>query len=365
LIYPNLLRKRILTNNFAVLIYFIMRNIFKNQTVLVTGGTGSIGSAIVKELLKFDCKTIRVLGTDENGLHNLSLNLSFHNNKNFIDSMMKNKIRYFYGDIRDFKRMVSATEGVDIVIHAAALKHVPICEYNPFEATKTNVIGTENMIKASFQHSNIKKFILISTDKVVNPTTVLGTTKLLAEKIVLNSNLNKGNRKIQLSVVRFGNVIGTRGSVLPKFITQLKENKNLTLTDKISTRFFVTIDAAVMTVLTSLNIMKGGEIFLPRTINAIRIFDLASALCKHYNFSNSRIKIIGLRESEKIHEKIITENELQMLKVYKDIYVIDNLNLHKFLKVKQRMSFFSSDQAQALTVNEIISYIKKFNLLTS
>ena len=206
-----------------------MVNIFKNQTVLITGGTGSIGSAIVKELLKFDCKSIRVLGSDENGLHNLSLNLNHSSNENFINSMMKDKIRYFYGDITDLNRMVSAAEGADYVIHAAALKHVPICEYNPFEATKTNVIGTENMIKASFQHRSIKKFLLISTDKVVNPTTVLGTTKLLAEKIVLNSNLNKGDRKIQLSVVRFGNVIGTRGSVLPKFITQLKENKILHL----------------------------------------------------------------------------------------------------------------------------------------
>lgn len=341
-----------------------MKNIFKNQTVLITGGTGSIGSSIVKELLKLDCKTIRVLGSDENGLHNLSLKLSYSNDKNFINSMMKDKIRYFYGDITDLSRMVSATEGVDYVIHAAALKHVPICEYNPFEATKTNVIGTENMIKASFQHKNIKKFLLISTDKVVNPTTVLGTTKLLAEKIVLNSNLNKGNRKIQLSVVRFGNVIGTRGSVLPKFIDQLKENKNITLTEKISTRFFVTIEEAVSCILSSLNIMKGGEIFIPKTINAIKIFDLASALCKHYNFPNSKIKIVGLRQGEKIHEKILTENELYKLKLYKNIYVIDNLDLHKFLKVKKMMKFFSTDQTKVLTVNEIILYLKKFNLLT-
>jgi FlaA1/EpsC-like NDP-sugar epimerase len=268
-----------------------MKNIFANQTILITGGTGSIGSAIVKELLKFNCKTIRVLGSDENGLHNLSLDLASLHNKNFMELMIKNKIRYFYGDITDLNRMISATEGVDYIIHAAALKHVPICEYNPFEATKTNVIGTENMIRASFYHKNIKKFILISTDKVVNPTTVLGTTKLLAEKIVINSNLNKGYRKIKLSVVRFGNVIGTRGSVLPKFITQLKNNENITLTNKITTRFFVTVEAAVKSVLTSFEIMKGGEIFIPKTINAIKISDLARALCKNYNFSDSRIKI--------------------------------------------------------------------------
>jgi FlaA1/EpsC-like NDP-sugar epimerase len=260
--------------------------------------------------------------------------------------------------------MISATEGVDYIIHAAALKHVPICEYNPFEATKTNVIGTENMIKASFYHKNIKKFILISTDKVVNPTTVLGITKLLAEKIIINSNLNKGLRKIKLSVVRFGNVIGTRGSVLPKFITQLKKNENITLTNKVTTRFFVTIEAAVKSVLTSFEIMKGGEIFVPKTINAIKIFDLARALCKNYNFSDSRIKIIGLRQSEKIHEEILTKEELYNLKIYKDIYVIDHMNLHKLAKVKKMMSFFSSDQAKVLAIDEIVTYLEKFNLFT-
>ena len=341
-----------------------MINIFKNQTILITGGTGSIGSAIVKELLKLNCKTIRVLGSDENGLHNLSLDLASSLNKNFIESMIKDKIRYFYGDITDLNRMISATEGVDYIIHAAALKHVPICEYNPFEATKTNVIGTENMIKASFYHKNIKKFILISTDKVVNPTTVLGITKLLAEKIVINSNLNKGYRKIKLSVVRFGNVIGTRGSVLPKFITQLKKNENITLTNKVTTRFFVTIEAAVKSVLTSFEIMKGGEIFVPKTINAIKIFDLARALCKNYNFSDSRIKIIGLRQSEKIHEEILTKEELYNLKIYKDIYVIDHMNLHKLAKVKKMMSFFSSDQAKVLAIDEIVTYLEKFNLFT-
>jgi len=254
---------------------------------------------------------------------------------------------------------------VDYIIHAAALKHVPICEYNPFEATKTNVIGTENMIRASFYHKNIKKFILISTDKVVNPTTVLGTTKLLAEKIVINSNLNKGSRKIKLSVVRFGNVIGTRGSVLPKFITQLKNNENITLTNKTTTRFFVTIEEAVKSVLTSFEIMKGGEIFIPKTINAIKIYDLALALCKNYNFLNTRIKIIGLRQSEKIHEEILTKEELYNLKMYKNIYVIDHMNLHKLPKVKEMMSFFSSDQAKVLSVNEIITYLKKFNLFTT
>lgn len=342
-----------------------MKNIFRNKTILITGGTGSIGSAIVKELLKLNCKTIRVLGSDENGLHNLSLSLSTTYQEHFIDSMMRNKIRYFYGDITDLNRMISATEDVDYVIHAAALKHVPICEYNPFEATRVNVLGTENMIKASFFHKKIKKFILISTDKVVDPTTVLGTTKLLAEKIVLNSNLNKGTRDIKLSVVRFGNVIGTRGSVLPKFIFQLKNHNSLTVTDKFSTRFFVTIDDAVKSVLTSMKIMRGGEVFIPKTINAIKIYDLAAALCKVFKMPQSKIKLIGLRQGEKIHEKIITENEFYKLKIYNNIYLIDYMNLHKFLKIKKIMNFFNSEKAKSLPVEKIISYLKKFNLLES
>jgi FlaA1/EpsC-like NDP-sugar epimerase len=340
-----------------------MKNIFKNKIILVTGGTGSIGSAIVKKLLKFNCKTIRVLGSDENGLHNLSLNLSSDYKKNFIDSMMRSKIRYFYGDITDLNRMIAATEDVDYLIHAAALKHVPICEYNPFEATKVNVIGTENMIKASFHHKSIKKFILISTDKVVDPTTVLGTTKLLAEKIVLNSNLNKGKRDIKLSVVRFGNVIGTRGSVLPKFISQIKENKSITVADKTSTRFFVTIEDAVQSIFETLETMKGGEIVVPRTINSIKIYDLARAIVRNYGKSESNIKFVGLRQSEKTHEKIFTDNEFYNLKFYKNIFIIDYMNLHKLPKVNKKSSFFYSDQAKTLSVDQIIRYLKKFNLL--
>ena len=338
-----------------------MKNSFKNKNILITGGTGSIGSAVVKDLLRHNCKTIRVLGSDENGLHNLSLQLSTGEKQNFFQLMKKKKVRFIYGDITDYNRMLAATENIDYVIHAAAMKHVPICEYNPFEATKVNVIGTENLIRASIQN-NISKFILISTDKVVDPTTVLGSTKLLAEKIVVNSNLNKGKKKIIFSVVRFGNVIGTRGSVLPKFIMQAKQNESLTVTDKLSTRFFVTVNNAVKSILIALNKMKGGEIFIPKTINSVNIYDLASVISK--DFGNSKkIIITGLRSGEKVHEKILTDQEFFNLKIYKNVYLIDNFNNHKLPNVKNIINYFYSDKAKILSKNNIIRYLRNNKLL--
>ena len=338
-----------------------MNKIFANKNILITGGTGSIGSAVVKELLKYNCKTIRVLGSDENGLHNLSLQLNIGEKENFFQLMKRKKVRFIYGDITDFNRILTATENIDYVIHAAAMKHVPICEYNPFEATKVNVLGTENLIRASIQN-NINKFILISTDKVVDPTTVLGSTKLLAEKIVVNSNLNKGKKKIIFSVVRFGNVIGTRGSVLPKFIMQASQEKNLTVTDQLSTRFFVTLDNAVKAIITALDKMKGGEIFIPKTINSVRIYDLAKAIAQHFK-NTKKVKITGLRGGEKIHEKILTEQDFLKLKLYKDVYLVDNLDKHKLSNVKNMIKYFYSDHAKILSRNSIVKYLKKNNLL--
>jgi len=338
-----------------------MKNFLKNKKILITGGTGSIGSAVVKELLKYKCSTIRILGSDENGLHNLSLSLSIDSKENFFQLMKRNNVRFIYGDITDQSRLITATEDIDFVIHAAAMKHVPICEYNPFEATKVNVIGTENLIRASI-HNEVSKFILISTDKVVEPTTCLGTTKLLAEKLVVNSNLNKGSKKIKFSVVRFGNVIGTRGSVLPKFIVQAKNNKTLTVTDVKSTRFFVSIKDAVDSILTSLEIMQGGEVFIPKTIHSMKIYDLAFTVSEYFN-KKPNIDVIGLRGNEKVDEKILTEFELFKLKIYKNLYLIDNLNKHKLSKVKNIIKYFCSDTAKILNSNEIKSYLIKNNLI--
>lgn len=337
-----------------------MSNLLKNKKILITGGTGSIGSELVKQILKQGSKTIRVLSNDENGLHNLSLKLK--ENSNFFDGMKKNKIRYFYGDVTDYQRMLSACEDIDIVVHAAAMKHVPICEYNPFEATKVNVLGTENIIKASL-FNKIEKFILVSTDKVVDPTNCLGATKLLAEKITLNSNLNKGSKKTMFSVVRFGNVIGTRGSVLPKFIYQLKNNQNITLTSENTTRFFVSTKDSVDSIINSILMMKGGEIFIPKIINSIKIYDLAIALKEYYASSRSKLIKIGLRSGEKNDEKILTKREYFFLKYYRNLFIIDKLDKHKITRVKKNMHFFDSSQAKLMKKKEIIKYLKENFLL--
>lgn len=336
------------------------KNFFFNKTILITGGTGSIGSAVVEKILKLGCKTLRVLSNDENSLHDLALKLK--EKSNFFDSMKKNKIRYMYGDVTDQDRIFTACEGVDIVIHAAAMKHVPICEYNPYEAAKVNLIGTQNSIKAALAQK-VKKFVLISTDKVVDPTTVLGATKLLAEKITLNSNLNKGNKVTIFSVVRFGNVIGSRGSVLPKFIYQLKNNQDITLTDKHSTRFFVTVEDSVKSIINSVFLMKGGEIFIPKTISAIKISDLANALCNLYSNSKSKIVFTGLRSGEKMHEKIMTETEYSNLKLTTNLFLVDSFNVQKFKKIKEKFTYFDSCTANLLRQDEIIKYLKKNYLI--
>ena len=208
-----------------------MDNYYKNKTVLITGATGSIGSSLIKFLLKKNCKILRAFSNDENGLYELSELINEKKDISFQYKMKKNKIRFILGDVRDYKRCLEATSKIDIVIHAAALKHVPLCEYNPLEAKKTNIIGTQNLIKASLKNK-VKKFLFISTDKVVDPISIMGKTKFAAEKKILNINTKYIKNKTIFSCIRFGNIIGSRGSVLPKFKRQIIENKNISLTSK-------------------------------------------------------------------------------------------------------------------------------------
>jgi|TARA_B110000027_G_C16113855_1_gene299172 FlaA1/EpsC-like NDP-sugar epimerase len=339
-----------------------MENIFKNKNILVTGGTGSIGSVVVNELIKKKCKVIRILSNDENGLYNFSLNLSNSNKLNFFQSMKSNKIRFIYGDVTDQKRMISICENIDYIIHAAALKHVPICEYNPYEATKVNVVGTENLIQAALKN-NVSKFILISTDKVVDPTTCLGATKLLAERITLNSNLVKGNKKTIFSVVRFGNIIGSRGSVLPQFISQIKNNKNLTVTHKMTSRYFVTIKEAVNCIITTLDKMKGGEIFIPKNVRSIRIYELANTIIEFFKKSKIHIKITGLRPSEKLHEKIISDHEKENIKELNNVYILDSQKKHQIKNNNKKKDYFSSENLKFLSRKDLLKYLQNNKLL--
>jgi len=273
------------------------------QTILITGGTGSLGKHLCKILLeKYHPLAIRVYSRDELKQHEMR--------QIFGDE----KIRYFIGDVRDGNRLKRAMEGTDIVIHAAALKQVPACEYNPLEAVRTNVIGAENVINAAIDNG-VKKVVSISTDKAVNPVNLYGATKLCAEKIVIQGNSYAGSRNTRFSCVRYGNVIGSRGSVVPLFTEQKKTGK-ITITDDRMTRFWITLDQAVELVIKAITHMQGGEIFVPK-IPSMRITDLAKAVAP-----DCEIDIIGIRPGEKLHEVLLMEEEGRNTVIYDGMYVI-------------------------------------------
>lgn len=281
----------------------MIKNIFYNKNVLVTGGSGSIGSGIVKLLLKKKCKVIRVLSNDENGIYELSETLNSLNKKLSV-KMMSSKIRYLIGDIRDFRRCLLATNKLDIVIHAAAMKHVPICEYNIDETYKTNVVGTKNLIKACLKNK-VKKFLFISTDKAADPTSEMGKSKFEAEKLVIRANKKKITK---FSVIRFGNILFSRGSVIFKFIKQINSKQKITVTSENVSRFFVSLNIAVNCIAKSIEVMSGREVFVVMKMPAFKIIDLAKATKSIFKSKNS-IKIIGLREGEKKYEKLISKKE--------------------------------------------------------
>ena len=214
---------------------------YSNKIILVTGGTGSIGAEIVAQLLKYDPKTIRILSNSENELWE----------KKLLFKKDTDKLRFLLGDVRDFERMKRAAQNVDYIFHAAAIKHVPISEYNPMEAIKVNVLGLENVIEAAFI-SNVKKLVYISTDKAVNPTNVMGATKMLGERICISRDISKGNHKISISSVRFGNVLGSRGSIIPLIKKQIQNGDLITLTDECMRRFFMSISQSANLVLKSI-----------------------------------------------------------------------------------------------------------------
>ncbi len=291
-----------------------MKNEFKNKRILVTGGTGSIGSMIVKKLLSYEPKQVRVFSRDETKQFELAHALGEGARVNFL-----------IGDIRDKERLNMAMENVDIVFHAAALKHVSSCENNPFEAVKTNVQGTQNVIDCAFAN-NIEKVIGISTDKATDPTSVMGCTKLLAEKIMLASYFYKGMHKTKFCFVRFGNVLGSRGSVVPLFLNQIQRGGPLTVTDPNMTRFFMTIHDAVDLVFKAVSLMRDREIFILK-MPVVKIKDLAKAVLEAEREKNKDIpeiatKIVGKKNGERMYEKLLTEEEAENALETKDMFII-------------------------------------------
>lgn len=271
---------------------------FVGKRVLVTGGAGSIGQVIVSRLLLEGCAQVRVLDLNETGLFELE------------NSLASDRVRMFIGDIRDKDRLSRAMEDVDAVFHAAALKHVPLCEYNPFEAAKTNVLGTQNAIDCALERG-VDRFIMISTDKAVNPTNVMGATKLLAERLTLAGNLYRGKSRCKFSVVRFGNVLNSRGSLLTTLQRQIENGESVTLTHPEMTRFIMSIDEAVGLVLSAGAMSEGGETFILK-MDAVRIVDLirviSEALGERYG-KRVDIRTIGIRPGEKLFEELLTEEE--------------------------------------------------------
>jgi UDP-N-acetylglucosamine 4,6-dehydratase/5-epimerase len=268
---------------------------FDGKTVLITGGAGSLGQALTRKLLEYDVHSIRVYSRNESKQVEMESKLK--------DS----RVRYLIGDIRDLPRLTRAMEGVDIVFHAAALKHVPVIEYNPFEAVNTNVIGTQNVISACIAE-DVEIAVAIGTDKAVSPLNAYGATKLLMEKLFISANnyLDKRRHKTKFIALRYGNVLGSSGSVVPLFINQIKNNKKITITDQKMTRFSITMDDALNFILESTLIGKGSEVFIPKLL-AYQISDIQDALFEI--LKEVEIENISLRPGEKMDETLINEHE--------------------------------------------------------
>lgn len=341
-------------------------NIFKNKKILVTGATGSVGTSVIAELIQnYNFKVIRAMSNDENGLFLLK---SLVKKNNFF---VNPKIRFLYGDIRSKERCLEISKDIDVVIHAAAMKHVDICEYNPQEAIATNVAGTENIINACIKN-NVKKFVLVSTDKAVNPNTIMGTSKLMAEKIVINANQASGKLHGSFHVIRFGNVIGSRGSVLEIFNRQLKENLNLTITHREMTRFFMNLEEAAKKILNSFEICRGGEVFSIKSMHSFKIQDLANVLLNYHKKKNkikSKISYIGTKKNEKLYEELLTFQELKNAVETKDFFIINenfNINLNqKYYKGTEikNIAELNSKTARLLNRGQILDYLLKKKLL--
>jgi len=280
-----------------------LEKVFKSRSILVTGGTGSIGSELVRRLLRYDPAVVRVFGNDENAQFELEQELKDH----------ASCLRFLVGDVRDKERLKRATENIEIVFHAAALKHVPLCEYNPFEAIKTNVIGTQNLLEVAIDE-NVEKVITISTDKAVNPANVMGATKLLAERLTIAANYYRGVKKTVFSCVRFGNVLASRGSVVQLFEKQIQNGGPVTLTDPQMVRFVMSMDKAVDLVLKAALMARGEEIFIFK-MPALQIKQLAEVmiekLAPKYDYKPKDIetRLIGKRKGEKLYEELMTEEE--------------------------------------------------------
>jgi len=325
---------------------------FNNNSVLITGGTGSFGKKFVATILKDYPQVRRLVIFSRDELKQFEMAQEF-SPKDFP------QLRYFIGDVRDKERLLKAMNDIDIVIHAAALKHVPIAEYNPFECIKTNVLGAQNVIDACLE-TDVRKVVALSTDKAAAPINLYGATKLCSDKLFVAANNMKGKRDIKFSVVRYGNVFCSRGSVVPFFLKKKSEG-TIPITDKRMTRFNITLKQGVQMVLDALDRMWGGEIFVPK-IPSYKILDVAKAVAPE-----CKIEYVGIRPGEKIHEEMITETDSIHTVEFDDYYVIlpsmQLWDIDEFMQTfngrmcKPGESYNSGDNDQWLTVDDLADLV--------
>ncbi len=329
----------------------------KGKNVLITGGCGSIGFEIAKQLVDV-AKTVRIFDINENGLFNAQ--------QYFKD---RDNVRYLLGDVRDKRRVKRAMDNVDVVFHCAALKHVWICEYNPFEAVRTNIDGLQNAVDAAMDEE-IERFVFTSTDKAANPSSLMGTTKLVGERLVTSANYYKGNRKTVFASMRFGNVLGSSGSVVPLFKKQILEGGPVTLTHEEMRRFMISTKQAIGLVFKATEIAKGGEVFILK-MDSLKIKDLAEAMIEGMGKKGIKIQNIGVKAGEKLYEELMTPEESTRALETDDMFIIlpqlkelvDGKNAGYSDAKKTKLKSYSVKDTKLLPKGEIKDLLKKENLL--
>jgi len=332
------------------------QHMFKNKKILITGGTGSLGTALTNRLLETDIDTIRIFSRDE--LKQSQMESDFNDDR----------LRFLIGDIRDKERLEKAVESIDIVIHTAALKQVPVIEYNPFEAIKTNVQGAQNLVEACL-NKDVEFALAIGTDKAVSPFNTYGATKLLMERLFVSANYYKGYHKTKFSCVRYGNVLGSRGSILPVFVNQIISGKKITITDPNMTRFNITMDQALDLIFRVIKNSHGGDVYVPK-LNAYRVGDIKDVLL---DLMDSKIETVRIpvRIGEKYHETLINEHEIRNTYENQDNdYVIYENQLAKDssitipnVKKTSLSTEYSSDKVKITPKEELKEILIKQNLI--
>ena len=328
---------------------------FKGKIFLITGGTGSFGNAVLKKILKTNIKEIRILSRDEKKQFDLRKKIN------------DDRLKFYLGDIRDYSSVVEATKNVDYIFHAAALKQVPSCEFFPMEAVNTNIIGANNITKAA-EFSGVKKCVMLSTDKAVYPINAMGLSKAMMEKIMIAKSRNS---KTIFCATRYGNVMGTRGSVIPLFVSQINNNLPITITNKNMTRFLMSVDQSVDLVLYALQNAKNGDIFVQKS-PASSILNLVQGL-KILLKKKIKIKNVGVRHGEKIHETLVSKQEMSKATEKRKFFIIPkdkrDLNYDKYFEKGQekldQFDEYNSSNTYQLSAKEVAKFINKFKVLDS